>query len=1004
VQVNYRNWLIYVNGRNMSEIGAGRGGLFSGRTDLDTPIAQATGVDWMAGGNLLSYAPGIDFSRDGSGGVKVEHVRFWSGTRTVDQMYLDSRLVHLHDPKLLAWYDCTTSPPNVRLGSSPTTIQPSGNAASVARGVSPEHLFFRLYQGTYSVSTQTNNDWIQSSATLVIQDDGTIKYAGRAVIGAAISGTSVSWMRGAGGNDECMAITFKQGSTTTKFWTDQALYCFEGVMALGVDTTGASMLCRGVLQRVYRSEWTAFVSVGQGGLILEASADGTTATASQTWLLSDSDATKSGRQSWSIDESGFLYNKAFPTETLGLSSDDNRVLMHSFSDMVNHRTCTWHLRKGALVHNRTGRRLVVSNGQLLSVPTTGTFNDSNAWTPLRLSKYATITQGTASGTAPAPTQLVSLDATGEGLIRAAMGITGSSWKGRWFLAGNFVLSATNGHAVTVAGSQLVLQRPQMNPDFTGAIDTQGWTIDPARNRILIKASGDNAGCPWLLNSDNTLDIAPATSPITDSNMWQVTYNGTQPSVTTGISNLVSLPDAKPAAASMKLLVGDEPSPIIKANFTVTIRTSSKWFAGTDDRIQIAFQSSETNKSTSWYALQNSLTHHDPFERDQQDRFAVSQLDVTNITTTAEPIHLSITSVVIKKDVPPYGAQPVFEEEPENLPVATDPDAWHVSWIQIVNDTDFSVWWIEVDDWVRNGNSFDVTSHTVLAGVGLNKVTIGKFPVFAGTDAINDKIRERGGEHTYAEFHDCTVPGISGNKTSVFENALSGHTPQAGDGGTKWVQDCLAPVASTGVVASMADALLMMRGNAAQTSPTKVDYGGTGTLAGQETCGVFGTGKIHWMGQCHQICNRVLYACHPAYTSLQMLVGDATNAPGLYYATVLAFGVWGNGFGQWMDLIDPDKTRFPRMFWQAEESNLAWLAMFLRARQREAARYLFRPNLDRVLQDVIGLRAQLDDDEGIDGPAMGHMTSKLTSEVGETAARELTGWRGPLLPVDNHQGL
>jgi hypothetical protein len=106
----------------------------------------------------------------------------------------------------------------------------------------------------------------------------------------------------------------------------------------------------------------------------------------------------------------------------------------------------------------------------------------------------------------------------------------------------------------------------------------------------------------------------------------------------------------------------------------------------------------------------------------------------------------------------------------------------------------------------------------------------------------------------------------------------------------------------------------------------------------------------------------------------------------------------------MDLIDPDETRFPRMFWRAEESNLAWLAMFLRARQAEAAIYLFRPDIHRVLQDVIGLRAQLDDDEGIDGPAMGQMTSKLTSEVGETAARELTRWRGPLPPVDNHERL
>jgi len=185
VQANYRSWLVYVNGRQRQQFGS----LFAGRPDSFTPAPQDTGVNWLVAGNLLSYEPGTDSSRDRSAGVSVEHVRFWSGTRTTDQMYLDTRLVHLHDPDLLAWYDFTGSSPQVRVGPSDTSIQLSGNAASVGRGVPASNLFFRLYKGSYSVYTYANNNWPQSSAKIVIQPDGTVKYGGRVIVGATLNGT-----------------------------------------------------------------------------------------------------------------------------------------------------------------------------------------------------------------------------------------------------------------------------------------------------------------------------------------------------------------------------------------------------------------------------------------------------------------------------------------------------------------------------------------------------------------------------------------------------------------------------------------------------------------------------------------------------------------------------------------------------------------------------------------------------------------------------------------------
>ena len=63
-------------------------------------------------------------------------------------------------------------------------------------------------------------------------------------------------------------------------------------------------------------------------------------------------------------------------------------------------------------------------------------------------------------------------------------------------------------------------------------------------------------------------------------------------------------------------------------YRITVVTDNMWFAGIDDKVEIALQGSL--RTSQLVGLKNSLTHSDPFERGQTDVFEVDLFEVGEI--------------------------------------------------------------------------------------------------------------------------------------------------------------------------------------------------------------------------------------------------------------------------------------------------------------------------------------------------------------------------------------
>ncbi len=74
-----------------------------------------------------------------------------------------------------------------------------------------------------------------------------------------------------------------------------------------------------------------------------------------------------------------------------------------------------------------------------------------------------------------------------------------------------------------------------------------------------------------------------------------------------------------------------------------------------------------------------------------------------------------------------------------------------------------------------------------------------------------------------------------------------------------------------------------------------DVYGHDRVDGVETFGVRASGYRNWDGQCHQMANRFLYAGFPPKT-----LDEANPIPEAYGLSVLAWGLYGQGFAEWCE--------------------------------------------------------------------------------------------------------
>lgn len=283
------------------------------------------------------------------------------------------------------------------------------------------------------------------------------------------------------------------------------------------------------------------------------------------------------------------------------------------------------------------------------------------------------------------------------------------------------------------------------------------------------------------------------------------------------------------------------------DYVVRITTANSLAAGTDDSVKIELVGDTISPLI---ALTNSSTHSNPFEAGQMDKFTVRTPSVGPI------IAVNIS----------YGDNVWFYR-----------DRWVLSQVSVYDPTDATTY---VSNSVGNGSDYSVPAWCTidLPNVRLSGsdslLSIGKAPT-------QDDKTQGWVDHTWGKAV-SSGNSVEDGLTTYFDCA-GGH-----DG----------PGAVNGIITADCQLDLLVRmatgSDLSETNPYKSAYG-TGDVNGIETCGVRASGFRNWDGQCHQMANRLLYACeHP--TTLDETPENLI--PRGYGLSVLMFGRYGAGFADW----------------------------------------------------------------------------------------------------------
>lgn len=288
------------------------------------------------------------------------------------------------------------------------------------------------------------------------------------------------------------------------------------------------------------------------------------------------------------------------------------------------------------------------------------------------------------------------------------------------------------------------------------------------------------------------------------------------------------------------------------DYQIYVYTGNDWVGGTDDKVEIALVGQ--SQTSAFVELKNSLTHSNPFERGQMDKFVVT---LPNMGT--------ISAIKIR-----YGANNWFYN-----------DDWALDKIYVYDPTTISRYNSGyVADTVGNGSTYWVPSNTeiklsgpyVVGSIG-STMSVGKAPA---------QIQYTYGwiDHTWVEVYDP-----ENKSTTYFDCAGTNNGP-----GT--VSNIISSPCSLNTAVKMATGYYID-----STHPYQPVYGHN-DVTGQQTCGIRASGFRGWDGQCHQMTNRLLYICNPT-VSLDDCPDD--KRPESYGLSVMMFGRYGVQFDQWCKL-------------------------------------------------------------------------------------------------------
>ena len=529
----------------------------------------------------------------------LSEVRMWSVARTAEQVSNDAKFrlqeVNLKDSLIGYWsgiFGSTLDFSGTRnAGTTHGQVIGFGDAPPVA-GPNGETLFY-IYYGIYTleVESSTDNSWSPygqlalTSTRFVVLNNSTI------LEGAKFSGVRLKWSSSRGGNPSSGNLKFKIDSSDTTYWpTRQLGQLCEGTIQPKDSNSPVSV--RGTVTPK-RIGCGLVLNIGTG-LVLNNSSGMAVVSPKSPALPGHFCRYEGGKVFDMMDQKALQVRSASTGHSVSFQDPDpsqDDLQSFEFNDSGN---ITLKSAAPSVVLGVNG------SNSLETVQLSGA-DDTQKWLGLSDSQvlwnnlaYSAVLNGDSSN------------------LRVTTKVDGNPQQ-CWLIFRHAAICESNALALTVSGGpapgvplSLALWSPtNVNQEFK--IDGGYLTHQPSG--LVVLAQGDVSDGATLVLGDK------ASNKLTPGSQWSISANG--PIFNTSMDRQTN-----------GVVEEDGEMDHTKVTYTISITTSSGWFTGTSDRVEVQFLSSRRGgnyyANTEYFTL-NNRAHTPPgkpFQSGRTDTFAI----------------------------------------------------------------------------------------------------------------------------------------------------------------------------------------------------------------------------------------------------------------------------------------------------------------------------------------------------------------------------------------------
>ncbi|KFY45398.1 hypothetical protein V494_00976 [Pseudogymnoascus sp. VKM F-4513 (FW-928)] len=822
----------------------------------------------------------------------LSEVRLWNEARTAEQVSNDANFrvqeVNLKDSMIGYWsgiFGSTLDFSGTRnTGTTHGQILGFGDAPPMA-GPNGETLFY-VYYGIYSLEVESSSDntWSPygqvalTSTRYVVLNNSTI------LEGAKFSGERLKWSSSRGGNPSTGNLKFKIDSSDTTYWpTRQLGELCEGTIQPKDSSSPVNVRGTATPKRIGCG---LVLNVGTG-LVLDNNSGMAVVSPKSPAVPGHFCRYEGGKVFDMMDQKALQVHSAGTGHSVSFQDPDptqNDLQSFEFNDSGN---ITLKSAAPSVVLGVNG------SNSLETVPLSAA-DDTQKWLGLSDSQvlwndlaYYAVLNGDSSN------------------LTVTTKVDGNP-KQSWFTFRHAVICESNALALTVSGGPApgvplsLAQWSSTNVNQEFRID--GGFLTHQQSGLVVLAQGDVSNGATLVLGDK------ASNKRTPGSQWSISANG--PIFNTTMD-----------CQTNGVVENDGEMDDTKVTYTVAITTSTAWFSGTSDRVEVQFVSRRANnrqESTEYFIL-NKREHTPPGTPFQSGRTDVFKIEAKKIG------RVDAISILYSRDSWFWRSRWVLD---------------HIS----VRQSDYP----HGSAWISTSQDYGPFPY-VVGGWEYFILRLYNQPMdatmYLDWDLAQDNIGNTcDWDHTWIRVKNADDPPVV-----TYFDCAGGH-----EGGT--VLGAITARCIRNEVVLMSTGLPI-----SPEHPLQPTYG-TNRTDGVGNANVKSDGKINWDGQCHQIANRYLFACEPS-TCID-------NAPWIYQPNgygigLAAFGRYGIGFSTWCAQIG--FANAPTETWN---NIYSWVQLALGGERT--------PYLKKVLSDMLTFRdgVSLVQNPQPDGPQGVRLVKKL----------------------------